>query len=254
MVRAPGSADPGVAPGTLGLTAGPVLLPPGNLWYRQGVTPSYPQGSSWEHVSNNVCRVSVGPLDQVGCLGDGGRKFALGSGPGFPLWCPHCHPHGASTAQRVCFQVWVIANKVQGSRSLSRGTVCHRTGVQPLDPKGQGWDYGIGVSRQVGQSRTGRGWGATLRAWAPRGARQSPSGLWRGGLCPRPPAAPVTWLSPSRGAGITSLSGPMPQEPSGARPSRQLGSRALPAGPCRRLWALSAAEPSALPWKEAVSA
>ncbi|XP_072609253.1 tectonin beta-propeller repeat-containing protein 1 isoform X2 [Vulpes vulpes] len=76
----------------------------GNLWYRQGVTPSYPQGSSWEHVSNNVCRVSVGPLDQV----------------------------------------WVIANKVQGSHGLSRGTVCHRTGVQPREPKGQGWDYGIG--------------------------------------------------------------------------------------------------------------
>lgn len=46
--------------------------------------------------------------------------------------------------QRVCFQVWVIANKVQGSRSLSRGTVCRRTGVQPHEPKGQGWDYGIG--------------------------------------------------------------------------------------------------------------
>ncbi|XP_027466729.2 tectonin beta-propeller repeat-containing protein 1 isoform X5 [Zalophus californianus] len=76
----------------------------GNLWYRQGVTPSYPQGSSWEHVSNNVCRVSVGPLDQV----------------------------------------WIIANKVPGSHSLSRGTVCHRTGVQPRQPKGQGWDYGIG--------------------------------------------------------------------------------------------------------------
>nr|XP_035138588.1 tectonin beta-propeller repeat-containing protein 1 isoform X2 [Callithrix jacchus] len=76
----------------------------GNLWYRQGITPSYPQGSSWEHVSNNVCRVSVGPLDQV----------------------------------------WVIASKVQGSHSLSRGTVCHRTGVQPHEPKGQGWDYGIG--------------------------------------------------------------------------------------------------------------
>nr|XP_055249161.1 tectonin beta-propeller repeat-containing protein 1 isoform X4 [Gorilla gorilla gorilla] len=76
----------------------------GNLWYRQGITPSYPQGSSWEHVSNNVCRVSVGPLDQV----------------------------------------WVIANKVQGSHSLSRGTVCHRTGVQPHEPKGHGWDYGIG--------------------------------------------------------------------------------------------------------------
>lgn len=76
----------------------------GNLWYRGGVTPSYPQGSSWEHVSNNVRRVSVGPLDQV----------------------------------------WVIANKVQGTHGLSRGTVCRRTGVQPREPKGQGWDYGIG--------------------------------------------------------------------------------------------------------------
>uniref|UniRef100_A0A4X1TU43 Tectonin beta-propeller repeat-containing protein 1 n=1 Tax=Sus scrofa TaxID=9823 RepID=A0A4X1TU43_PIG len=75
-----------------------------NMWYRQGVTPSYPQGSGWEHVSNNVRRVSVGPLDQV----------------------------------------WVIADKVQGSHGLSRGTVCHRTGVQPLEPKGLGWDYGIG--------------------------------------------------------------------------------------------------------------
>ncbi|KAM4525259.1 tectonin beta-propeller repeat-containing protein 1 isoform 2-T2 [Odontesthes bonariensis] len=76
----------------------------GNLWYRQGVTPSYPQGSYWEHISNNVRRVSVGPLDQV----------------------------------------WIIADKVQGSHSLSCGTVCHRLGVQPMEPKGQSWDYGIG--------------------------------------------------------------------------------------------------------------
>uniref|UniRef100_A0A7N8XTH7 Tectonin beta-propeller repeat-containing protein 1 n=1 Tax=Mastacembelus armatus TaxID=205130 RepID=A0A7N8XTH7_9TELE len=76
----------------------------GNLWYRQGVTPSYPQGSTWEHISNNVRKVSVGPLDQV----------------------------------------WIIADKVQGSHSLSCGTVCHRTGVQPMEPKGQSWDYGIG--------------------------------------------------------------------------------------------------------------
>ncbi|RXM32905.1 Tectonin beta-propeller repeat-containing protein 1 [Acipenser ruthenus] len=75
-----------------------------NLWYRQGLTPSYPQGSSWEHISNNVRRVSVGPLDQV----------------------------------------WIIADKVQGSHSLSCGTVCHRVGVQPMEPKGQSWDYGIG--------------------------------------------------------------------------------------------------------------
>ncbi|XP_037363027.1 tectonin beta-propeller repeat-containing protein 1 isoform X2 [Talpa occidentalis] len=94
----------------------------GNLWYRQGVTPSYPQGSSWEHVSNNVRHVSVGPLDQV----------------------------------------WVIANKVQGSHSLSRGTVCHRTGVQPHEPKGQAWDYGIGggwdhISVRANATRAPRG-------------------------------------------------------------------------------------------------
>ncbi|XP_054454751.1 tectonin beta-propeller repeat-containing protein 1 [Anoplopoma fimbria] len=76
----------------------------GNLWYRQGLTPSYPQGSSWEHISNNVRKVSAGPLDQV----------------------------------------WIIADKVQGSQSLSCGTVCHRLGVQPVEPKGQSWDYGIG--------------------------------------------------------------------------------------------------------------
>ncbi|XP_064789573.1 tectonin beta-propeller repeat-containing protein 1-like isoform X1 [Oncorhynchus masou masou] len=76
----------------------------GNLWFRQGLTPSCPQGSSWEHISNNVRKVSVGPLDQV----------------------------------------WIIADKVQGSHSLSCGTVCHRLGVQPMEPKGQSWDYGIG--------------------------------------------------------------------------------------------------------------
>lgn len=76
----------------------------GNLWFRHGVTPSYPQGSEWEHVSNNIRKVSVGPLDQI----------------------------------------WVIADKVQGSHSLSCGTVCHRMGVQPMALKGQSWDYGIG--------------------------------------------------------------------------------------------------------------
>ncbi|XP_053550692.1 tectonin beta-propeller repeat-containing protein 1 isoform X2 [Bombina bombina] len=76
----------------------------GNLWFRQGVTPGYPQGSQWEHVSNNIRKVSVGPLDQV----------------------------------------WVIADKVLGSHSLSMGTVCHRLGVQPMELKGSSWDYGIG--------------------------------------------------------------------------------------------------------------
>ncbi|XP_036859618.1 tectonin beta-propeller repeat-containing protein 1 isoform X3 [Manis javanica] len=66
----------------------------GNLWYRQGVTPSYPQGSSWEHVSNNVRRVSVGPLDQVWKPGGG----TLGCS-GFPLWSPHCCPHSPTGAR-----------------------------------------------------------------------------------------------------------------------------------------------------------
>ncbi|XP_067859593.1 tectonin beta-propeller repeat-containing protein 1 [Heptranchias perlo] len=76
----------------------------GNLWSRQGIAPSYPQGSSWQHVSNNVRKVSVGPLDQV----------------------------------------WIVADKVQGSHSLSCGTVCHRMGLQPLESIGRCWDYGIG--------------------------------------------------------------------------------------------------------------
>uniref|UniRef100_A0A087Y5C9 Tectonin beta-propeller repeat-containing protein 1 n=1 Tax=Poecilia formosa TaxID=48698 RepID=A0A087Y5C9_POEFO len=89
---------------SVGMTSVYTVDENGNLWYRQGVTPSYPQGSSWEHISNNVRKVSVGPLDQV----------------------------------------WIIADKVQGSHSLSCGTVCHRLGVQPMEPKGQSWDYGIG--------------------------------------------------------------------------------------------------------------
>uniref|UniRef100_G1TQ08 Tectonin beta-propeller repeat-containing protein 1 n=1 Tax=Oryctolagus cuniculus TaxID=9986 RepID=G1TQ08_RABIT len=108
----------------------------GNLWYRAGITPSYPQGSSWEHVSNNVRRVSVGPLDQV----------------------------------------WVIADKVQGSHSLSRGTVCHRTGVQPHEPRGQGWDYGIGggwdhISVRANATRAARG---ACRAQEPSAAQEAP--------------------------------------------------------------------------------
>ncbi|KAK2915914.1 hypothetical protein Q8A67_000288 [Cirrhinus molitorella] len=75
-----------------------------NLWYRQGLTPSYPQGSAWELISSNVCKVSVGPLDQV----------------------------------------WIIADKVSGYPSESSGTVCHRLGVKPMQPKGLSWDLGIG--------------------------------------------------------------------------------------------------------------
>uniref|UniRef100_A0A3B5AZT0 Tectonin beta-propeller repeat-containing protein 1 n=1 Tax=Stegastes partitus TaxID=144197 RepID=A0A3B5AZT0_9TELE len=75
-----------------------------NLWYRQGLTPSYPQGSAWELISNNVTKVSVGPLDQV----------------------------------------WIIADGVPGFPAETPGAVCHRLGVGPMEPKGQSWDYGIG--------------------------------------------------------------------------------------------------------------
>ncbi|XP_049416326.1 tectonin beta-propeller repeat-containing protein 1 [Epinephelus fuscoguttatus] len=75
-----------------------------NLWYRQGLTPSYPQGSAWEPISNNVTKVSVGPLDQV----------------------------------------WIIADGVPCFPSETTGAVCHRLGVGPMQPKGQLWDYGIG--------------------------------------------------------------------------------------------------------------
>ncbi|XP_054891792.1 tectonin beta-propeller repeat-containing protein 1 [Poeciliopsis prolifica] len=76
----------------------------GNLWYRQGLTPSYPQGSAWELISNNVTKVSVGPLDQV----------------------------------------WIVADGVPGFPTETPGSVCHRLGVGPMAPKGLSWDYGIG--------------------------------------------------------------------------------------------------------------
>lgn len=82
------------------------------------------------------------------------------------------------------FQVWVIANKVQGSHSLSRGTVCHRTGVQPREPKGQGWDYGIGVSKA----------GLGLRG------HTVCAGTWRWGWWEAPDTAPpgslISWALP----------------------------------------------------------
>lgn len=113
---------------------------------------------------------------------------------------PHCHPHSPTRAEGwaftgSAFQVWVIANKVQGSHGLSRGTVCHRTGVQPREPKGQGWDYGIGVSGACERrpSRPGVAWSCCV-LWDPvlgctGGPRWSPSGVWKHGLSPWPPAA-----------------------------------------------------------------
>lgn len=83
-------------------------------------------------------------MEEIGLLGRGKR----GSLPGLPL-VSSCLCTWARSAKESLFQVWVIANKVQGSHGLSRGTVCRRMGVQPREPKGQGWDYGIGVSSRA---------------------------------------------------------------------------------------------------------
>ncbi len=48
--------------------------------------------------------------------------------------------------ESVSVQVWIIADKVPGYPSESAGTVCHRLGVKPMQPKGLSWDFGIGVS------------------------------------------------------------------------------------------------------------
>lgn len=140
--------------------------------------------------------------------------------------------------------------------------MCHRTGVQPLEPKGQGWDYGIGVSEPgmaAGPGLPGHmvpapRWpgvggrpGQSLRgAWAPA--------IWKDGLCPSTPCGPGDAALPFRGAGTTSPSGPTPPGLPGAHPRRRLASRASPAGPrgwpvpCRRPWAPSAAEATSLAW------
>ena len=37
----------------------------GNLWRREEITPTFPEGTRWSFVCNRVCKVSVGPRDQV---------------------------------------------------------------------------------------------------------------------------------------------------------------------------------------------
>lgn len=110
----------------------------------------------------------------------------------------------ARNSNKALFQVWVIANKVQGSHGLSRGTVCRRTGVQPREPKGQGWDYGIGVS--------------ALAIWACFIALCDHSSMEGGG---RLLGCQATWFSDCREAGTTSLSGPMPLRDLGTCPGNR---------------------------------
>ncbi|KAG8145666.1 hypothetical protein E2320_012173 [Naja naja] len=121
------------------------------------------QGTSWLHVGTDqpFVSVTIGMFHQVWAVAQDGSAFCRGE----------CWYHVPSPLKQKLKQVsvgrtavlavicgfvpeshrvtlkdliWVIADKVQGSHSLSCGTVCHRTGIQPLEPKGASWDYGIG--------------------------------------------------------------------------------------------------------------
>lgn len=55
--------------------------------------------------------------------------------------------HSWCGAQWHCSsQVWIIADVVPSFPAETPGVVCHRMGVGPMQPKGQSWDFGIGVS------------------------------------------------------------------------------------------------------------
>ncbi|XP_038067772.1 tectonin beta-propeller repeat-containing protein 1-like isoform X2 [Patiria miniata] len=41
-----------------------------NLWYRENITPTFPEGTRWILVSNKVRKISVGPRDQVWIIAD----------------------------------------------------------------------------------------------------------------------------------------------------------------------------------------
>ena len=103
---------------------------------REPVVPSrdHPQlpaglqlGACIQQCTQSVCGTpGPGEVEEIRFLGRGKK------GPPSVSSCPN----------KSLFQVWVIANKVQGSHGLSRGTVCRRMGVQPREPKGQGWVRG----------------------------------------------------------------------------------------------------------------
>ncbi|XP_044534885.1 tectonin beta-propeller repeat-containing protein 1 [Gracilinanus agilis] len=125
----------------------------GDVLCRLGVSELNPAGSSWLHVGTDqpFISVSVGAFYQVWAVARDGSAFYRGSvSPKQPAGkCCSSPSRAREQLANVLYlltyhAVWVIANKVQGSHSLSCGTVCHRTGVQPREPKGQGWDYGIG--------------------------------------------------------------------------------------------------------------
>uniref|UniRef100_A0A8C9W4Q9 Tectonin beta-propeller repeat-containing protein 1 n=1 Tax=Scleropages formosus TaxID=113540 RepID=A0A8C9W4Q9_SCLFO len=156
----------------------------GDVLCRLGVTPETPAGTSWLHVGTDqpFKSISIGGAHQVWAIARDGSAFYRGSvsqqNPAGDCWYhipspPRqklkqvsvgrtsvyavddnghvisivVHPVGINVniiVLSLLLQVWIIADKVQGSHSLSCGTVCHRLGVQPMEPKGQSWDYGIG--------------------------------------------------------------------------------------------------------------
>ncbi|KAL4624566.1 tectonin beta-propeller repeat-containing protein 1 isoform X1 [Arapaima gigas] len=148
----------------------------GDVLCRLGVTAQTPAGTSWLHVGTDqpFKSISIGGAHQVWAIAKDGSAFYRGSvspqNPAGECWYHIPSPPrqklkqvsvGRTSVYAVdenvtlavdqnillssyLVQVWIIADKVQGSHSLSCGTVCHRLGVQPMEPKGQSWDYGIG--------------------------------------------------------------------------------------------------------------
>jgi tectonin beta-propeller repeat-containing protein 1 len=50
---------------SVGMTAVWAVDTGGNLWRREQITPTFPEGTKWSFVCNHVRKVSVGPKDQV---------------------------------------------------------------------------------------------------------------------------------------------------------------------------------------------
>ena len=240
---------------------------PGNLWCRQGVTPSYPQGTSWEHASNNVRRVSVGPLDQVWATGAGGGRLpwgrGLGGGSGFLLWSPRCRLRGPPAAvgpglQRVCVPGLGHRRQSPGEPKPEPGNCVSPHGCAA--PGAHGAGLGLWHRGEQGWARGGCA-GLGLRAlralgWEAPGRAPQESNRLEGWSLPLDPWQPrVTPPSPFRGAGITCPSGPVPPGPPGARPRRRPasgeGSWASPVGP--RRWPVPRRRPPILSAVEAAS-
>lgn len=72
------------------------------LWYRAQVMPIFPEGTSWVHVSDDVCSVSVGPDDQI----------------------------------------WAIVDVVQHKKKVQCNVLARRKGITEERPQGTEWETG----------------------------------------------------------------------------------------------------------------